>query len=71
MGGARNQRIAGGRVLQPQGVIHAGWAAYGALPVPRNGPRPAGVFSWLQSKSPESTTILNSQGWSGMGGESP
>jgi hypothetical protein len=40
MGGPRNQRTAGGGVLQPQGVIHAGGAAPGALPAPFNWPPP-------------------------------
>jgi hypothetical protein len=40
MGGPRNQRTAGGGVLQPQGVIHAGGAAPGALPALFNWPPP-------------------------------
>ena len=44
MGGPRNQRTAGGGVLQPQGVIHGGGASPGARPAPLPGPRDGGGF---------------------------
>ena len=44
MGGPRNQRTAGGGVLQPQGVIHAGGADPGTLPPLSLSPRRGGGF---------------------------
>jgi hypothetical protein len=60
MGGPRNQRTAGGGVLQPQGVIHAGDAAPGALPPLSPGPRRGGGFFMAAVEDDENRRTIGS-----------